>query len=374
VGRQALEVIGALGRDYKVVALSANTNYRLLAEQARRFNPELVVLAGGEDNIDLLIGEIGDRRIRVEAGREALIHAALEPSADIALIAVVGFGGFAPTVAALKAGKRIALANKESLVVGGELLSREVPGFRELIVPVDSEHSAIFQCLRGEKMANVARLILTASGGPFREMDPLRLERVNPEEALKHPRWRMGPKITIDSATLMNKGFEVLEARWLFGIDLDRIKVVVHPQSMVHSLVEFVDGSVKAQIAPPDMRIPIQYALTYPARKESSFPRVDLVEQSWNFEPPDMERFPALEIAYMAGKSGGTMPAVLNAANEIAVDQFLKGRIKFPEITGIARNIMDEHKIIRSPSGEDIVEADRWARKIALNICKAGDR
>lgn len=369
-----MEVIDALGRDYRVVALSANTNYKLLAEQARRFKPELVVLTGGGDNIDLLIREIGDRRIRVETGKEALTHAALKPSADIVLIAVVGFSGFEPTVAALKAGTRIALANKESLVVGGELLSREVPGFRELIVPVDSEHSALFQCLRGEEAANVAHLILTASGGPFRELDSFQLEKVTPEEALRHPRWQMGPKITIDSATLMNKGFEVLEARWLFDIDLDRIKVVVHPQSMVHSLVEFVDGSVKAQIAPPDMRIPIQYAFTYPARKKSSFPRVDLAKQSWDFESPDVERFPALEIVRRAGKLGGTMPAALNAANEIAVNQFLKGRIKFPGIADVTKKIMDEHKIIRSPSGEDIVDADRWARKIALNICKAGDR
>lgn len=363
-----------MGREYRVVTLTANSNYRLLAEQARRFKPELVVLSGGDDNIDLLIREIGDRSIRVEAGEEALTLAALWPSTDIVLMAVVGFSGFRPTVAALKAGRRIALANKESLVVGGELLSNEIPGFRELIVPVDSEHAALFQCLQGEDPSGIARLILTASGGPFRGINRSQLKRVTPEEALRHPRWRMGPKITIDSATLMNKGFEVLEARWLFDVGLDQIEVIVHPQSMVHSLVEFVDGSVKAQIAPPDMRIPIQYALTYPARKASSFPKVDLVTQSWGFERPDMEKFPALEYAYRAGKIGGTMPACLNAANEVVVDHFLSGKIKFLEMAGIINKIMDIHKIIKSPSEEDIVNADRWARERTLNICKAGDR
>ncbi len=370
IGCQALQVIEALGKEYRVVALTAGRNYQLLAEQARKFNPSLAVIADEEAG-PMLEKELQGYSVQVEAGPGALLKGATLPEADQILIALVGFSGFQPTLAALKAGKRVALANKESLVVGGELLEREVPRFRELITPVDSEHSALFQCLNGEDRAAVQRVILTASGGPFRGRSAEEIKDVTPEMALKHPNWKMGAKITIDSATMMNKGFEVLEARWLFDLELDKIDVLVHPRSLVHSLVEFVDGSVIAQLGAPDMRLPIQYALTYPGRRAANYQRVDLTAGSLSFYQPDDDVFPCLQYAYQAGRAGGTMPACLNAANEVAVELFLQRKISFPEIGLLIKRVMELHNIITEPAEEDILETDRWAREKAVRIQEA---
>lgn len=321
-----------------------------------------------EDSAARLNGEIKDLHIPVETGEEGVLKLAVCPEADIILIALVGFSGFVPTMEALKAGKRVALANKESMVVGGELISREVPGYRDLIIPVDSEHSAIFQCLQGYSRSQVKRVILTASGGPFRGRLPEELHSVTAKQALEHPNWNMGPKITVDSATLMNKGFEVLEAKWLFDLELEKIEVVVHPQSLVHSMVEFVDGSILAQIGAPDMRVPIQYALTYPRREANPFPRADLLRDKLEFELPDRETFPCLDLAYRAGSIGGTMPACLNAANEIAVDLFLNGKISFMEIAGLIEATMQAHAVVAGPGFKDIINADRRSREKALSI------
>ncbi len=371
IGQQALEVLESLGKDYRVVALTAHTNYSLLAEQARRFTPELLVLAD-DRNIEQLKKETHNINPKFAMGEEGLEQAATWASADIILMALVGFSGFRPTLAALKEGKRVALANKESLVVGGELLSRKFPRFREMIIPVDSEHSAVFQCLRGESAREVKRVILTASGGPFRGLNYDELEQVKPAQALKHPNWQMGAKITIDSATLMNKGFEVLEAGWLFGLGLDQIEVLVHPQSLVHSLVEFVDGSVVAQMAVPDMRLPIQYALTYPRREKAVIKGVEWGKQNLVFEDPDNQAFPCLRLAYRAGEIGGTMPACMNAVNEVAVQLFLDNKIKFTAIAEMIEAIMDEHQSVSNPEEEDILAAHEWAADRAINLGEMG--
>ncbi|HHX86642.1 MAG TPA: 1-deoxy-D-xylulose-5-phosphate reductoisomerase, partial [Firmicutes bacterium] len=282
---------------------------------------------------------------------------------------LVGFSGFEPTWEAIRAGKRVALATKESLVVGGELIARtRNRPLLDQIIPIDSEHSAIWQCIQGINLEQVDRIWLTASGGPFLRWDQQQLENVTVEQALAHPNWRMGPKITIDSATLMNKGFEVLEARWLFGLDLSQIKVVIHPQSIIHSLVELVDGSLLAQLGAPDMRLPIQFALTFPERVASPWPRLNLFGQNWSFQEPDSTRFPCLELAYRAGEAGGTLPACLNAVNELAVDQFRKGKIKFAQIPQLIESVMERHTVIQNPDFEDLVEADRWARCQAEEI------
>ncbi len=300
--------------------------------------------------------------MEVGKGEEGVLELATHEEVDLVLVATVGFSGFLPTLQALKKGKKVALANKESLVVGGELLAREVPGYRNLIVPVDSEHSAIFQCLQGESEGAVKKIILTASGGPFFNSSAEYLAEVTPAQALKHPNWAMGPRITIDSATLMNKGFEALEASWLFDMKLDDIDIVIHPQSIIHSLVEFVDGSLIAQLGEPDMRLPIQYALTYPERKSNSFKETSLFGRNLTFNEPDVERFPCLSLAFRAGKEGGTMPACLNAADEIAVELFLKGIIGFTDIGKFVDMTMKEHSNIENPSLEDIIEVDRSTR------------
>ncbi len=371
IGQQTLEVLKYLGGNYRVVALTAHTNYSLLAEQARQFTPELLVLADGQ-HMEQLKQETHNINPRIAVGEEGLKQAATWASADIILMALVGFSGFRPTLAALKEGKRVALANKESLVVGGELLSRKFPRFREQVIPVDSEHSAVFQCLKGESAREVKRVILTASGGPFRGLDYGQLEQVKPAQALKHPNWQMGAKITIDSATLMNKGFEVLEACWLFGLELDQIEVLVHPQSLVHSLVEFVDGSVVGQMAVPDMRLPIQYALTFPKREKGIIKGMEWGKQNLEFEEPDTQAFPCLRLAYRAGKIGGTMPACMNAVNEVAVQLFLDNKIKFTAIAEMIAAIMDEHQSVSNPEEEDILAAHEWARGKALTLGEMG--
>ncbi|ADR36547.1 1-deoxy-D-xylulose-5-phosphate reductoisomerase [Oceanithermus profundus] len=345
IGTQTLDVVR--WRGWKVVGLAAGRNRALLAEQVRAFRPEVVYAAGG----------VPELPPGVRAAASAAEVAAWD--ADVVVAAIPGLAGLEPVRAAVRAGRRVALANKESMVAAGPLLQEEARKYGAAFVPVDSEHSALFQALAGERPEDVAELVLTASGGPFRE-GPEDLSGVTPEEALRHPRWSMGPKVTIDSATLMNKGLEVLEAHALFGTELERIKVVVHPQSYVHSLVRFVDGQIKAVLGPTDMRLAIQYALTYPERAPT--PRAaEPLPPRLDFEPPDLQRFPALELAYRAGAQGGLAPTVLNAANEVAVEAFLSGRLGF---TGIARVV--ESVLGKTPpdplTWENLYAADAWAR------------
>jgi len=368
-----LEVIKELGDEYRVVALTAHTDHQFLAEQVHRFQPELAVLTETGADTQSFKHEMSNLDVQVEQGEEGLLQAATWPTADIILIAVVGFSGFRPVLSALKAGKKVALANKESLVVGGELLAREYPAYQEQVIPVDSEHSAIFQCLQGENPESIRKVFLTASGGPFRGWKFHELHHVTREQALKHPNWQMGSKITIDSATLMNKGFEVLEAQWLFNVPLQKIGVLIHPQSLVHGMVEFTDGSVIAQVAPPDMRLPIQYALTFPRRRDSLIAPVNWNEQNLVFEPPDTETFPCLSYAYQAGEVGGSMPACMNAANEVAVELFLQGQIMFSAISELIRKVMARHELVKRPAEEDILAVDGWARDKTLELFKAGD-
>lgn len=367
IGRQTLEVVEALGPEYRVAVLTASRNRSLLAEQVRRYKPELAVLSD-LDAAAALAREVDGSECRVEAGPQGQILAACWPGVDLVVVALVGFSGFEPLVAALEAGRTVALANKESLVVGGELLQRKGLLRRDKLLPVDSEHSAVWQCLGDSSQSQVSQIWLTASGGPFRDWTQERLKRATPEQALAHPNWSMGPKITIDSATLMNKGFEVLEAKWLFGLELEQLQVVIHPQSIVHSAVEYIDGSVIAQLGLPDMRMPIQYALTYPERQNSALPRLNLFGQEWSFHQPDGERFPCLELAYRAGRIGGTVPACLNAANEVAVEHFLSGRLSFPAIPVVIETVLQNHRPAGSPELAEIISADRWARKLARNL------
>lgn len=368
IGRQALQVIEHLGPAYRVVALTANRRVRELVEQAEKFEPELVALSDPEAAASLR-ASLG-KKCRVAAGPEGQVAAATWPAADLVLVALVGFSGFQPTWEALRAGKKVALANKEALVVGGELMTAATDGapLLDRIIPIDSEHAAIWQCLQGVGENQLEQIWLTASGGPFLNRDRRQMEAITVAEALNHPNWKMGPKITIDSATLMNKGFEVLEARWLFGLELSRIKVVIHPQSIIHSLVELIDGSFLAQAGPPDMRLPIQYALTYPERVAGPWPRLELARQEWSFQEPDRRGFPCLDLAYRAGAMGGSAPACLNAANEVAVELFLRGRLKFNRIATLIGRVLEEHNVVTKPEIEDLVEADRWARSTARKI------
>jgi len=372
IGRQALEVIENLGPEFEVVSLAARSDEKKLEEQCRKHKPNMVAL-NNLDNASRLKDSLKDENVKVLSGEEGINELITASNADIVLVSTVGFSGFVPTLTALKNGIMVALANKESLVIGGELLSREVPHFRELILPVDSEHSAIYQCLLGHEREGVKKIVLTASGGPFKDMYLEQLKEATPAQALKHPNWSMGPRITIDSATLMNKGFEVLEARWLFNMELKNIEVLIHPQSIVHSMVEFIDGSVLAQMGTPDMRVPIQYALTKTKRKPNSFPALKLTDYQLSFELPDYQRFPCLELAYYAGESGGTMPACLNAADEVAVDLFTKGIIKFTDIPKYLELTLKEHENIIEPSLEDILEADREARnRLVKSVARLG--
>lgn len=367
IGRQVLEVIEFLGTGYRVIALAAGSNDVLVARQVERFRPELVAL-NDEEAAGRLARIVPAGIVRVLAGREGQLEAATLSSADLVVMAQVGFSGFEPLVAALKKGKKVALANKESVVVGGELLARMGLLDRNNILPVDSEHAAIRQCLGSARHGEVARIYLTASGGPFFGRDREYLNRVTPEEALKHPNWKMGAKITIDSATMMNKGLEVIEACRLFDLELDRIEVVIHRQSIVHSMVEFVDGSILAQLAVPDMRLPILQALTTPERKAGPVGRFDPFGRKLEFARPDRVNFPCLDLAYRAAIRGGTMPAVLNGANEVAVQGFLKNRIFFTAIAEIIAGVMEEHAVVCAPGVAELVDADSWARKKALEL------
>ncbi len=361
IGTQALEVAAVHPDKFRVVALAAHHNDSLLAEQLERFRPSLAVLADGAA-ADRLRSRY-DGPTRIMTGEEGLNAAATLAEADTVLTSLVGFAGLRPTLAAIEAGKDIALANKETLVAAGELVTTAAKKHGVAILPVDSEHSAILQCLQGEGAENVGRIILTASGGPFRTRPRESLAAVTVAECLRHPNWAMGRKITVDSATLANKGLEVIEARWLFGVDYDRITVVVHPQSIIHSMVEFADGSVKAQLGRPDMRLPIQYALSYPGRWPADFGRLDFTSLAdLTFEPPDTDRFPALAMGYEAGRRGGTAPCVFNAANEAAVLAFLAEQISFLSIAALIRRALDAHEVVAAPSLDDLCAADEWAR------------
>ena len=362
IGTQTLQVVEEHPDKFEVYAITANTRVDELIQQARKFMPEAVVIAD-ESKYTQLKEALADLPIKVYGGYESICQIVESKPIDIVVTAMVGFSGLRPTINAIKAGKAIALANKETMVVAGELINELAMKHRTPILPVDSEHSAIFQCLAGEMNNRVEKLILTASGGPFRTFTKEQLEHVTVQQALKHPNWSMGAKITIDSASMMNKGFEVMEAKWLFGVGAEDIEVVVHPQSVIHSMVQFGDGAIKAQLAPPDMRLPIMYALTYPTRLSSSFERID-----WNtlkeltFEKPDLELFPNLQHAYTAITQGGNIPCVVNAANEICVAAFLEERIKFTDMPKLIARAMEKATYILKPTLDDYLETDKEIR------------
>ena len=368
IGRQALEVIADNNELFEVYALTANNQVDLLIEQALRFRPEMVVIANEQHYLKLKEALTG-LPIKVFAGNDSVAQIAEMQPIDIVLTAMVGYSGLKPTINAIKAGKKIALANKETLVVAGELICDLVKQYNSSIIPVDSEHSAIFQCLTGEGNNPIEKLILTASGGPFRTKSIAELEHVTSAQALKHPNWDMGAKITIDSASMMNKGFEIIEAKWLFGVSPEQIDVVVHPQSIIHSMVQFADGSIKAQLGLPDMKLPIQYAFTYPDRLKTNFPRLDFnICTQFTFEQPDTERFRNLAFAYYAMDRGGNMPCILNAANEIVVAEFLKDKIGFLQMSDIIEKVMAKAEFIANPSYEDYVKTDEMVRLLTKNF------
>jgi 1-deoxy-D-xylulose-5-phosphate reductoisomerase len=364
IGRQTLDVVRSLPDYFNVVGLATGGNLDLLTEQVAEFQPEYINFAvpAGDENNRGRFKKIGCTFLTLE-------EMASQPDVDIVVIAVSGAIGLEATLAAVKASKNIALANKESLVAAGVILTSLARKSFAKILPVDSEHSAIWQCLAGEKQP-LRRIILTASGGPFRSFTPEQMKSITPEQALAHPSWKMGRKVTVDSATLMNKGLEIIEARWLFNVPVEDVQVLVHPQSIIHSMVEFIDGSVKAQLGVPDMRLPIQYALSYPDRLENTdLPRINWTQfPDLKFEQPDLSRFPCLRIAIEAGKEGGTLPAVLCAADEIAVGLFLNGRIGFPDIARIVEQTLDKHHNNTRPDIEDIKAADKWAREMVIEI------
>ncbi|WP_114752714.1 1-deoxy-D-xylulose-5-phosphate reductoisomerase [Pleomorphovibrio marinus] len=363
IGTQALEVIKSQEDRFIVEVLTAQNNAELLISQAKEFQPNAVVI-GNESHYSMVKEALSHAPIKVYAGDNALASVVEMDTIDIVLTALVGYAGLLPTIRAISSGKTIALANKETLVVAGQLVTRLAKEKGANIYPVDSEHSAIFQCLVGEFHNPIEKIILTASGGPFRGKDRDYLRRVTKAQALKHPNWDMGAKITIDSASMMNKGLEVIEAKWLFGLEKDEIDVVVHPQSIVHSLVQFEDGSIKAQLGLPDMRIPIQFALTYPERLKADFPRFDFSKYpSLDFEAPDLETFRNLSLAYLALEQGGNTACILNAANEIVVDAFLKDRIGFLEMSEIIEQSLQKIGFIGSPTLDDLIATDEETRK-----------
>ena len=367
IGCNTLKVIDHLG-DTRVVAMAAGRNVVKFAEQIARYEPEIVSCDDEcAEELSRELHRLNAAMPTIETGESGLIAVATHPDAETVVSATVGAVGFVPTLRAIEAGKRVALANKETLVMAGELMTAAAANSGAEILPVDSEHNAIHQCLRGERASEVRRLILTASGGPFRNKTKTEIANATREEALNHPNWKMGDKITIDSATLMNKGLEVIEARWLFGFEADQISVVVHPQSIVHSMIEMVDGSIIAQMGVTDMKHAIQYALTYPERRENCLPPLDLSQLGrLDFEEPDLDRFPCLDLAYQALKAGGTMPAVLNASNETAVQAFLDGIIRLSQIAEINRSVMVDHETKSITSLETVLETDEWARSRAI--------
>jgi 1-deoxy-D-xylulose-5-phosphate reductoisomerase len=368
IGTQALEVIEANPQLFRVVVLTARNNWEELARQALKFTPQAVVISN-HSYYSALKEALAHTEIQVKSGEEALGEVVQYATVNLVLTATVGYSGLIPTIAAIQAGKDIALANKETLVVAGQLITDLLEKHKVKMLPVDSEHSAIYQCLVGEETNEISRLILTASGGPFRGKKKPFLQQVTKEQALKHPNWEMGAKITIDSATLMNKGLEVIEAKWLFNVPIEQIDVVVHPQSIIHSLVEFTDTSMKAQLGLPDMRVPIQYALSYPGRLKADFPPFNFLDYpTLTFEKPDTETFRNLALAFEALKRTGNMPCVLNAANEIAVEAFLNDKIGFLEIPDLVEACMAKIEYISTPSLSDYVETDRQTRIIAKEL------
>lgn len=368
IGTQTLEVIEAHSDKFQVVALSAGDNISLFLNQIRKFTPEIVSVKNKE-SMEIVKREFPN--LRVYSGEDGLIEVATYQKVDFVVSAVVGSIGLKPTIKAIEAGKTIGLANKETLVSAGHIVMNLGIKYNVPIIPIDSEHSAIFQSLNGESIDNVKRIILTASGGSFRNKSREELQNVTVEQALKHPNWSMGAKITIDSATMMNKGLEIIEAHWLFNLPFEKIDVLIHPESIIHSMVEYNDKAVIAQLGTPDMKVPIQYAISYPTRIELESESLNLAKiGSLNFFEPDFSRFPSLRIAYQAGKEGGTMPTVLNAANEVVVDAFLQGRIPFIEIESFVESTLGHHIKIVQPTLEEILEADKWARDKTREIIK----
>ena len=366
IGENTLGVIHHLGKEFEVWGLGAGRNVTRLAEQVKLFRPKIVSVGYEEDvpRLRELFQTMGmNRPPRIVWGTEGMVELVTQPDADIIVSAAVGAVGLLPTYRALERGKAVALANKEALVIAGELMVKKAKQTGADLIPIDSEHNAIHQCLQGVDPDHVMRLILTASGGPFRQASLSQMAAATPEEALKHPTWKMGRKITIDSATLMNKGLEIVEAAWLFGISPDQVDIVIHPQSVVHSMVELVDGSVIAQLGVTDMRFAIQYALTFPERRPTLLPRLEFSPSlTLEFHPPDPDRFPCITLAYWAAKVSGTMPAVLNAANEVAVQAFLDGRIGFMDIPEVIRSVMEGHAVQPVRSLDQVMQADAWAR------------
>ena len=370
IGTQTLDVVRQHPEAFGVYALTAYRSIDLLIQQAIEFNPAVVCIAD-QSLYQPLREALSDLPIQVMAGEKAIAELVTMPAIDVVVAAMVGYAGLRPTIEAIKAKKTIALANKETLVVAGEIICRLAKRHKVSILPVDSEHSAIFQSLVGEDMASVEKLLLTASGGPFRTFTFDQMQHVTASQALQHPNWEMGAKITIDSASMMNKGFEVIEARWLFDIPVEKIQVLVHPQSVIHSAVQFVDGSVKAQLGTPDMRMPIQYALTYPERWLSDVPRLDLFKtNNLTFEEPDLQRFPNLRLAYQAMEQGGNMPCILNAANEVVNLAFREGRCGFLRMSDIIEQTMTKTTFITEPTYDNYVQTDQEARKIATELLK----
>jgi 1-deoxy-D-xylulose-5-phosphate reductoisomerase len=367
IGTQSLDVISRFPGEFEVEVLAAGNNAKLLAQQARKFLPDSVVI-GNKAHYHQLKEILKDTTVKVYAGEEAIEQVVTGSNIDLVIAAMVGYSGLKPTVAAIKAGKKIALANKETLVVAGEIIRKLIKQSGSRIIPVDSEHSAIFQCLTGETGNPIEKITLTASGGPFLNYSSEMLQNIKPHEALKHPNWEMGNKVTIDSASLMNKGLEVIEAKWLFDLNPDQIKVIIHPQSIIHSLVHFADGSVKAQMGVPDMRVPILYALSYPDRFQSDLPRLDLsLHQTLTFAEPDFTKFRNLSLAYSALRQGGNMPCILNAANEIAVNAFLAGKIGFMQMSDAVEHTMEKAEYVSSPGLGFLETSDTNAREITLN-------
>lgn len=363
IGLQTLAVVSSLPNRFKVIGLAAKDNLNLLAEQVKKFSPKIVSV-DTEASAEVLQSKLGKTQTVVYFGSEGLVKVSTHKDADTIVVAIPGSAGIVPTMEAIRLKKNIALASKEVLVAAGDIIMKEIAKKKIKLSPIDSEHSGIAQCLKGEDPSKIKKVILTASGGPFLNLPKERLSKVSVSEALAHPKWSMGDKISVDSATLMNKGFEVIEAHHLFGLDYSKIDVVIHPQSVIHSMVEFVDGSVIAQMAAPDMRIPIQYALLDQERMGNKFGSLDMASLgSLTFEAQDREKFPCLELAYSAGKIGGTMPAVLNAANNEAVRLFLEKRIKFTDIPVLVKQAMDKHFNTSEPALDDILAADLWAKK-----------
>lgn len=373
IGRQVLDVAERMPDRIRIVGLAAHRNVRLLTEQAKKFKPDIAAIADEDFHYEL-ISNLQGMQCKAVSGQDGLNEVAEWPGIDTLVVSLAGSPGLEPTIIGIESGKHIALASKEVLVAAGEIVSKLAKDRNIKILPIDSEHSAIFQCLNGEKRDDIEKIILTASGGPFRNTPAEKLLHVTAENALAHPTWSMGKKISIDSANLMNKALEIIEARWLFDIAASQVQVVVHPQSIVHSMVMFKDGSVIAQLGLPDMRLPIQYSLTYPERVDTNLPRLNILEKGMlTFEEPDYEKFPALNMAYSAAKIGGTMPAVMNAADEVAVEMFLNGVISFPGIVELIRETMSAHEPVINPELPEILKADCWARQTAIRIAE-GDK